>query len=334
MSNKALDENEKAILSKLGTDPGDGTVTVLDGPRLVSPRDMLRESLTRATKPREKRAGTTGNAELDAITGGFRPGFVWVFGAETSWGKSSWLVSVADENLKSGARVLIVSTEDAPSIYGDRLMARRARLNAKRLRDGNLNQDEIGRASNAVLKGERHPVYLEAVGRPVEWILEQLPRIVAEYGIDIIAVDYLQEIRSTKRHQDRRLELAYIAGELRACIKRLGKTGILFSQLTIGAGEKPDKYSIRDSKDVANGAEVIALGFTVPEGGMKAASGTSFDQGQRCILVEKNKDGAKGLVPVHWDDESACFRDKPNALYDEIDNLHDSFNDVFGDGDQ
>lgn len=326
----AKDENDKAVAGELPDDPAMGTVVVSDGPSLITPRDMLLEAVTRATKPRERRAGTTGNAELDAITGGFRPGFVWVFGAETSWGKSSWLVSVADENLKSGARVLIVSSEDSPSIYADRLLARRARLSAKRLRDGNLTQDELARASEAAQRAERVPVYMNAIGKSVEWILQHLPAIVTEYGIDIVAVDYLQEIRSTKRHQDRRLELAYIAGELRACIKRLGRTGILFSQLTIAAGEKPDKYSIRDSKDIANGAEVIALGFTAST--EVQSKHTTIQQGERCILVEKNKDGAKGVVPVKWDNESACFRDTPDTRYDYIDDLHDSMADVFGEG--
>ena len=321
------DENDKAIAGELPEDPALGTVVVSDGPVLVTPRDMLTEAVARASKPRQRRAGTTGNADLDAITGGFRPGFVWVFGAETSWGKSSWLVSVADENLKAGARVLIVSTEDSPSIYADRLLARRARLNAKHLRDGCLSPEELSRAADVAMKGERIPVYLNAIGKSVEWILEHLPGIVAEYGIDIVAVDYLQEIRSSKRHQDRRLELAYIAGELRACIKRIGKTGVLFSQLTIAAGERPDKYSIRDSKDIANGAEVIALGFTAAEG--IESKHTTIGRGERCILVEKNKDGAKGVVPVTWDDESACFRDKPDTRYDYVDDLHESMNDVF-----
>src|SRR5690606_40381223 len=61
---------------------------------------------------------------------------IWVFGADTSWGKSSLFVSVADENLRRGKRILIVSAEDPPSLYGDRLLSRRAQVRSKERRVG------------------------------------------------------------------------------------------------------------------------------------------------------------------------------------------------------
>lgn len=324
-----IDENDKAIAGELPEDLESDTVVLEDGPRLVTSKELLAVALKRACKERQKRGGTTGNKRLDEVTGGLRAGFTWVLAAETSWGKSSWCVSVADENLKSGARVLIVSTEDAPSVYGDRLLARRARLNAKRLRDGALNQEEVLRATEVVRDGEPIPVYLDAIGKPVEWIANQLPRIIKEYGVDIVIVDYLQEIRSKQRHQDRRLELSFIAGALRACIKRAGCAGVLCSQITKRDGQaQPNKYSVRDSQDVANGAEVVVLGYT-PERDMDTKSAGKIEAGTRVLLVDKNKDGSKGVVPLVWDEESACFRDTPDAAYSYVDNLHDDWDDFF-----
>lgn len=325
------DENDKAVSGELPEDPEEGTAVIDDGPRLVSVRDMLSASLVRATRPRQRRGGTTGNRVLDGITGGLRPGFTWVMAAETSFGKSSWAVSVADQNLRSGGHVLIVSTEDQPSIYGDRLLARRAKINAKRLRDGCITDEEQARATECVMRSEREPVYLDAIGKPVEWVLKHLPAMVKEYEIDIVIVDYLQEMRSEKRYQDRRLELAAIAGSLRAAIKGLGACGILLSQITKKQdGGEPNKYSIRDSQDVANGAEVVVVGYENDKE-FTDKSGKTWGAHTKILKVDKNKNGPKGTVPMNWDAAIAAFYDEPDPAFDAIDSLHDDFNDVFGD---
>ena len=325
------DENDKAVAGELPEDPEEGTRVIDDGPRLVNVHDLLNGSLQRALKPRQKRGGTTGNRRLDQITGGLRGGFTWVMAAETSFGKSSWAVSLADQNLKSGGHVLIISTEDAPGIYGDRLLARRGKINAKRLRDGEITQDERNRAVEVVQRAEKEPIYLNAIGKPVEWVLKHLPIMVREYAIDIVIVDYLQEMKAEKRYQDRRLELAAIAGDLRASIKSLGVCGILLSQITKKAdGGPPNKYSIRDSQDVANGAEVVVLGYEIATQ-FTDERGNEWKAGTKVLKVDKNKTGPKGTVPMTWDAEIAAFFDEPDPAYDAIDNLHDDFNDVFKD---
>lgn len=321
------DENDKAITGELPEDPEEGTRVVDDGPRLVTVKELLGSSLKRAIKPRSQRTGTTGNQRLDQITGGFRSGFTWVMGAETNWGKSSWIISVADENLRRGVKVLIVSTEDAPSVYGDRLLARRSRVNAKRMRDGQLEPDEVTAITNAVQKAEPIPVYLDAIGKSVEWVVRILPTVIHEYDINIVCVDYLQEMYSEKRHQDRRIELASIARALRAEIKRAGCCGIIASQLTISKDKKrPDKYSIRDSQDVSNGAEVVVLGYT-PDKDIDSPSAGRIEAGTRVLLVDKNKDGPKGTVALEWDADSACFGKRDG--FEDFDAV--VFGDDFGD---
>jgi len=46
-----------------------------------------KEALQRALSQKKQDNCMTGHWDMDRITGGFRPGFVWVFGADTSWGK-------------------------------------------------------------------------------------------------------------------------------------------------------------------------------------------------------------------------------------------------------
>ena len=173
------------------------------GRRLLTVRDLLVGSMERATREEKRDYCTTGIYEIDDASGGIRPGFVWLIGGDTSVGKSSLLVQIADVNLERGRNVLIVSSEDAESLYGDRLMQRRARVDAKHLRDGKLSLDEADRVRRVVERAERKPVYLDARGRKAEWVAEQVENIIDEHNIDLVAYDYIQEFRSSRQHGNR-----------------------------------------------------------------------------------------------------------------------------------
>jgi replicative DNA helicase len=308
------DENDKLQAGELPEDPTEEAQRLNNAPRLLTVRDLLSESRKRATSEEERRHCVTGVHEIDYRTGGIQPGFVWLIGGDTSVGKSSFLVQIADENLKRGKRVLIVSSEDSPSLYGDRLMQRRARVNARRLRDGKLTQDERGDVDKVVAKAERLPVYMDARGKRAQWVAEHVGKIIDEHAIDLVAFDYVQEFRSANRHGNRTQELEEVGSLLRMSVKRKGKAGILFSQITVGEGRvMPDKHSIRNCRDISNAAEAILLIWEPKENIVKDGQ-IQIVGGTKTIFVDKVKNGPRGhLVPLSWDDEAACFNCSRNG---------------------
>lgn len=101
-------------------------------PKLIRPDDdngaLTAPSLMLSALTVESREGrTTTHYEIDNDTGGgFCPGDVWVVGARTGWGKSSFAIACTMENIKQGGRSLIVSSEDSPRRYGERMIVSRA----------------------------------------------------------------------------------------------------------------------------------------------------------------------------------------------------------------
>lgn len=310
------DDNDKHIDGDLPNEPtADAPIVAADVPRVLTVRDLLRGSRIGADERNPRSLVTSGNYRLDEITGGMLPGFVWVFGADTSWGKSSFLVMLADENLRRKKRVLIVTAEDSERTYGDRLMCRRARVNANRLRRKNVTREEREAMLKTEQSAEDAPVFLDARGKGVEWTAKHTKRVVKEQEIDLVAFDYLQAFDTEKPQQDRRNQVTYIARTLTDVVKSLDRTGILFSQITIDKTKPiPDKHSIRESRDVSNAAEVVLLGFK-PEKDVMAASREPnrppeivVSAGQRALFVDKCKNGPRGaILHMPWDDESACF---------------------------
>lgn len=305
------DLNDQFKAGKLPSDPAQGgKVMSVDVPRVHTVQELLHDSYQRALTPKQQQNLLTGHWEMDRITGGFRPGFVWVFGADTSWGKSSWLIMVADENIRAKRRVLIVSAEDDKSLYGDRLLLRRSRVSADNFKAQTFTLDERTQLEEAARKGEDQPVYLDARGRSVEWVAARTKELIKEHQIDLVAWDYLQAFDSDKRHQDRRNQVTYVARTLTDVTKLAGIAGIQFSQITMTDGKAhPDKHCIRESRDVANAAEVVALGFTPDKPIKRKVDSVQIaDAGERCVFLDKVKDGPRGgLCRMAWDNKSACF---------------------------
>lgn len=293
-------------------------------PRVYTVKELVDEAVVRAKSKEKLVRCTTGHYQIDELTGGMRPGHAWVFAAESSWGKSSWLIAVADENLKRGKRVLIVSFEDPRTIYADRLLCRRAKVNAKRLRDRKLTEEEKERVSEVARMAESVPFYIEAGNVTIEKLAKQVDALARGEAIDIIAWDYLQEAKSGRRHQDERVRFRETAAIMRDIGRRCECCTIIASQVTEQTGKKyPDKNSIRESRDVANAAEHILIGFT-PEENIIKDEKVLITGGTKCIKVDKSKDGQKGTVAMKWDEEGAFFKpDFPERDVDEFDNYFD-----------
>lgn len=288
--------------------------TAEDEARFFSSKQLLSSAYDQVnTRIDMSKRCTTGHWKMDRDTGGLRPGYVWIFGAETNWGKSSWLVSVADENLRAGKRVLIVTVEDPPEMYGTRLLTRRAELNARRVEAGMLDDREIRRATKATATGTDDPVLLDSRGRSVEWAAKHTQRAILQHDIDLVMFDYLHAFDSEKPQRgasnERRMQINYIARKMTDVVKLTNRAGVIFAQLTVEQDKKPTKYSIRDSRDVSNAAEVVALGWT-PEREQKSSNGSVLvKSGGRCVIIDKNKSGpAKRLYPMTWNNDGAYFQ--------------------------
>jgi KaiC/GvpD/RAD55 family RecA-like ATPase len=232
----------------------------------------------------------TGFPLVDNITGGLRAGHCWVFGAPTNYGKTSLLLAVLDHCQGNGRRSLLVSCEDAPELLGARLLARRANLSGTAVRDGKLTEHQLGLASDELVRARARgnaPILIDGRGRDVEHIAGDIRAAVRAHGIEIVMVDYLQAISTSRDSQDRRNEINFIARTLTDAVKTSGAAGLFASQLT---GE-----DIRESRDVEHAAEVVLIGRKSEDGAMQ-------------LFVKKNKTGPKdSVIDLQWDPRTGAF---------------------------
>jgi replicative DNA helicase len=264
------------------------------GLRLFTMQEMIAPIVEALVRQEPVDRCTTGIAGLDDDIGGLAKGAVNIAGADTNWGKTNLAIMVADENINLGKRVLIVSAEDDEEIYGRRVLARRARVNAERLRDRRSDIGELTRIAQVANDAPREPFFLRAIGAPAEIVASRLRRICEQNAIDLVILDYVQAFRMA-RQLERRVEVNEVARLFTNVIKNARVAGLMFSQLRRPpkGSAKPTKHDLKESGDLENGAEGVLLGYRVKE--------------RYRLLIDKSKNGTKNMYELDWDGNACCF---------------------------
>lgn len=262
---------------------------------IISLRPMMLDAYNLAKEPRSRSTLTWGHYQLDEMTGGLHPGHVGVIGAASSQGKSSKAIAMADENIKRGARAMIVSLEDGPRIYGNRFLARRSGVSAKAIRDHALDASDHSPLAKAVQDSQDVPVFLHCEDMPWERIAILIDQAILRHSIDLVILDYIQECWCETRYQSRQLELQAVARRFRAICRKRNRAGIILTQLTgTEKGKAPNKEMARECKDIVNGAEQVLLLYT-------------GDDGEKMANLDKAKDGTTGIVQLAWNETTASY---------------------------
>lgn len=276
---------------------------------VIDIRTLCFEVLSSVKSGVAARGHTTGNAEVDSLLCGLRPGMVSLVAASTSWGKSSWGIMVADENMRRGVPVLVVSVEDSQLTYGKRIVARRSGVNAIRIRDNTCDADDIKKIERTAFNAPSDPFYLNAIGKSVEWAAEAIGALCKERAIGVIVCDYVQRFRTEKNFGDnRRAQVTHVAEVLSDAGRVGGAHTVILSQLKRIEGREPAMDDVKESGDLENMADHVLLGHRMPSGEM-------YNQGEerpmkRGIKVHKNKDGptfSEAWIDMPFDLVTASF---------------------------
>jgi replicative DNA helicase len=286
----------------------EASVTAVGVPVLTAP-DLMDLAMKHLQSEGEISYCTTGWAAIDKATGGLRQRKVWIFGAETHWGKTAWLVMVLDENIQREKRVLVVTVEDDAELWAWRIACRRSKVNFTRFRDRRLHDTEwsaITDHQQQIRKSKNLWLLDASAGIPVEVLAGQIHALCLAYSIDLVVFDYAQAAIS-ERDMSRVDMVRHIGRTVTGAIKGSGAAGVITSQLTTEVGKRMTKLNIRDCRDLANAAEGIILGEWVK---------SSTDGIYREVKVEKGKLGGTGSkAEAEWNPESASFiSDVPKQL--------------------
>lgn len=254
---------------------------------------------------------STGFSDLDKMLGGLMPSDLIIIAARPSMGKTTLVMNIAQNAaLLENAVVAVFSLEMSKELLTDRVICSEAKIDATRYRNGFMTNDEFTRAYIAAERLQSAKLIIDDTPgiAPVE-MLAKCRRIYAEHKrLDLIVVDYLQLMSSSKRSENRQQEVSQISRELKAIAKMLGVPLIALSQLSRAPEARnpprPLMSDLRESGEIEQTADVVA--FIYRDEYYKP---TDENAGVAEILISKQRNGPTGVVKMAFLREFTSFQD-------------------------
>ncbi|WP_304459238.1 replicative DNA helicase [Alicyclobacillus sendaiensis] len=237
----------------------------------------------------------TGWASLDRLTLGWKRKDLIVVGGRTSVGKSAFSVEVAIRAARQGYKVLIFSLEMSEEQVRARMASNLAMVPLHLLMDGRAEKEDLDRVNNLGPFIATIGV-CDKRGMTAEEISTEMRRYKRKYGLDLVIVDYIQEIDEKPLKQDTAgAALARVTRKLRKAAQVCDCAVMTLSQLRREAeGKAPTLADLFGSSGIETGADMIILLHRDRDEENKNALQ---------VHVAKHRNGPTGKVEMHYNPE-------------------------------
>lgn len=252
----------------------------------------------------------TGLRDWDAITGGLQKTDLIIVAGRPGMGKSSLVANIAERAcfLEKEAVVAVFSLEMSKEQYTDRMLCSSAKVDLTRYRNGHLTKDEFERLAFTADTFHDYKIHIDDSSSltPLE-LRSKLMRLEAENKrIDLVAVDYLQRMTSSKRSESRQQEISQIARELKSIAKDFAVPVVAVSSLSRAVEARnpprPKMSDLRESGDIESEADIVALIYR-DEYYRQAEDNAGIAE----LIMDKHRHGATGVVKLTFLKEYTCF---------------------------
>jgi replicative DNA helicase len=313
----------------------------------VSFKDALAESVATAAAAYERDGGLSGVSsglrELDEKLGGLHRSDLIILAGRPSMGKSALATNIAFDVAKnyrfetlpdgskkttSGGVVGLFSLEMSAEQLATRLIAEYTGIPGYMIRQGNIDKAQYEEIRDAVLEIQSMPLFIDDTGGlPIGSLAARARRLKRQHGLDLIVVDYLQLVTSSKSggSDSRVQEVSEVTQNLKALAKELNVPVIALSQLSRQVENREDKKpqlsDLRESGSIEQDADVVM--FVYREAYYKErekpredtpeylAWEEEFRRIERLaeVIIGKQRHGAIGTAKLHFDGARTKFSD-------------------------
>jgi len=274
---------------------------------------LLEESYERAEeadKQKEKVQGVkTGFLLLDGILGGLQQSDLVILAARPSVGKTSLALDIARHAAtREKQNVGIFSLEMSNMQLMDRLLAMQVNANLWDLRMGKLPDEAFERLADAMGVLSESGLYIDDTpGLNILEMRTKARRMMAEHGVNLIIVDYLQ-LMEGKTKENRVQEVSEISRFLKNLARELKVPVLALSQLSRAVEARttriPQLSDLRESGSIEQDADVVM--FIHRE---DIYNPDSDKKGIADLIVAKHRNGPIGQVELYFVKEQARFRE-------------------------
>ena len=242
---------------------------------------------------------TTGFSGIDAFIVGLIKSELILLAARPGMGKTSIVLNMATSAAKaSGKTVVIFQLEMSKDQLASRLLSSEALVDSKKLRMGNLSDEEWIKIAGASANLNKLNILIDDQSDiKVSEMKAKCRRLGDKLGL--IIIDYLQLMQGSKKTDNRVQEVSEISRGLKIMAKELNVHVLCCSQLSRAAEGRSDKRpmlsDLRESGAIEQDADIVMFlyrdDYYNPDTDKKNVA--------ECIIA-KNRHGEVGTVEMQW----------------------------------
>ena len=262
----------------------------------------------------------SGFTSLDRITAGWQKSDLIILAARPSMGKTAFVLSMArNAAIDHGEPVAVFSLEMSALQLVMRLISMETELPSDKLRRGVLADHEWQQLNTRITKLEDAKIYIDDT--PALSIFElraKSRRLVAQHGIKLIIIDYLQLMTGNAENKGmREQEISGISRALKGLAKELNIPVIALSQLSREVekrpgSKKPILSDLRESGAIEQDADLVLFIYRPEYYKITEFDDNTPTQGLAEIIVAKHRNGQTGEIKLNFISRYGKFKDYEN----------------------
>ena len=255
----------------------------------------------------EKAAGTpTGYKVLDSTLLGMNPGNLIIIGARPGMGKTSFAMNIATNVAKRSKKaVCVFSLEMSCEELVMRVLSSEAKIESKKLRAAKLEDPDYHKINVAAAAlSETNLLIDDTPGLTVTAMKAKLRKVK---NVGLVVIDYLQQMQSERRFDNRAVEVGEISRGLKMLAKDLGVPVICCAQLNRENASKdklPQLTDLRESGSIEQDADVVM--FLHRKAYYEMSNEPETDA--QCIIA-KNRHGETRTINLRFQGQYTKFSD-------------------------
>jgi len=253
----------------------------------------------------------SGFKDFDDLTSGFQKSELVIIAARPSVGKTAFALNIAQNiGIKQKKNVAIFSLEMSKEALVQRMLCSEARIDSQKLRKGFLSDRDWPPLTTAAGKLADASIFIDETPAISDMQLRaKARRIQSRHGLDILIVDYLQLMSSTRRRNEGKTqEISEISRSLKGLARELNIPVIALSQLSraVESRSRTDKRPIlsdlRESGAIEQDADLVA--FLYRE---ELYNPNTERKGITEVIIQKQRNGPTGTVELRFFKEYTRF---------------------------
>ena len=249
---------------------------------------------------------SSGFLELDNLTSGLQKGEMIIIAARPSVGKTSFAMNIIEHvgiDLKKPCAVF--SLEMSKQQLAQRMLCSRSGVDSHKLRRGMLTKQDKDRLGYAVGDLSAGQIFIDDTpGLTLMDLRTKARRLKLQYGIEILALDYLQLMECPGKADNRQQEIATISRGVKALARELSVPVLCLSQLNRASESEqrlPRTSDLRESGSIEQDADVVMLlhrEAVMHRGDQEWADANPDKVNEAQVIVAKQRNGPCDTVKL------------------------------------